>query len=216
MDSTLYLIFLAILDSINPIVIGVFIAILLKSIPPKYSTSYIIGVFASSLTGGVIMVFGLDHFYEAFFNRNPLLGYVLRILLGGFCIALGIFSPKTFNMERRVIGQTQFIGLLALGIATNSTDILTVVPFLASVEIIVSANYSFTLTCLILLLYNLLLVSPLILLTLISSLKKESGKGKELLERYEFLFSNHAPKAIKIISLTIGSALIISTVFKLV
>lgn len=184
----------AAIDAINPCAIGVMIlmvsAVLVSGQSVKrlifLGTTYILAVFLTYLIAGLGLLY--------FFSSVPLyLAEYLSILVGTIIIAAGIIEIKDYfwygkgfsltipvyfsRKLHKMSGKTTFLGIAFLGFFVSAVELpCTGAPYLAIIAVL-SQNFDFS-AFLLLVMYNIIFVSPLvaILVLVVSGVKLQDIK----------------------------------------
>lgn len=175
------LIGLAVVDSINPSAIAVTLYLLTSKKPVPKVLAYTAGVFTTYLTLGIMLVAGFGaiatQMGEAL--NNPL-AYSAQLLIGCLMLSYALFGDKLKigKSTPRKPSSQGLSALFGLGIAISVVEFATALPYLAAIAILINTPLLFIAKVGILVVYNLILVLPMLLLLVSFRLGAERWKGR--------------------------------------
>ena len=154
---------LALLDALNPSAVAVTIYLLLsgKSFAPRV-ISYAAGIFSANLALGAALMLGLGSVWDYF--DGPV-AYGAQGVVGAALLAYAILAPdkpqKKPERKPRSLGPG---AVFLLGMTVTVVEFSTAVPYLGAVAILTNAGLGLAQWLPILAAYNLVFVSPPLLL----------------------------------------------------
>ncbi|WP_432504580.1 GAP family protein [Kineococcus arenarius] len=139
---------LAALDSLNPSAITVTLLLILRAAerrahPAHLVLPYLAGIFLTMITGGVLLLLGLDAaLTTAQDSVSPRTTYVIRLVVGAALLLVGTLTPtRSARPPRTNDAATASPGrLLLLGLAVTVVELPTAVPYLAALGLIGSSD----------------------------------------------------------------------------
>lgn len=168
----LYILFVGLIDSLNPFSIGLQI-VLLSQTNKKYDTIYyILGTFVTYFIGGILIFFGVDYFISnyldyIFTTQNPII-YVVESILTFLLI---FFVVKTLLNKQiqneKEIKSVKPIILFSLGAVGTIFDIPTSIPYIAFLSKMITMDYSIAKVIPYLLIYNFVYLFPMIAIQIV-------------------------------------------------
>jgi cytochrome c biogenesis protein CcdA len=209
----LSLVAIAALDSLNPTAIALQIYLLSTPRPIARSISFIVGVFLAYWAAGLLVILGLRKLMMTVItNPNFSLSephlYTIQFLIGLVLLITG-FRLKSSNLADRkkrpkklTIDRTFFMGM-----AMTILEFPTALPYLAAIEQIAKAKLDLFTILNLLGLYNLVFVSPLIMLVIIYIVFQQ--QSARLLRRINRSIAIWSPQIIRALMLGLGILLII-------
>lgn len=213
MDTLLiYIVTIALIDSINPNAIAVQIYLLSTPKPIKRSLSFIIGDFLANLIAGLLITFGLTQVISQIFSRFSEIVYLFQFLLGIALILLGCYFYKVFSRAKSIKKSNSLkpIHAFFLGVTIAFSEAPTALPYLAVIEKIAQKNLSFSQIIELLTIYNLIFVFPLIVLLLIYCCFQQ--KSVAVLEHIQLFVNRWIPKIMRIIVVIFGFILVVDPI----
>lgn len=168
----LYILFVGLIDSLNPFSIGLQI-VLLSQTNKKYDTIYyILGTFVTYFIGGILIFFGVDYFISnyldyIFTTQNPII-YVVESILTFLLI---FFVVKTLLNKQiqneKEIKSVKPIILFSLGAVGTIFDIPTSISYIAFLSKMITMDYSIAKVIPYLLIYNFVYLFPMIAIQIV-------------------------------------------------
>ncbi|QXP85718.1 GAP family protein [Methylococcus sp. Mc7] len=159
---------IAALDSINPTATTVHLYLLSTAQPLARATAFVFGIFAANYLGGLLGVSGGGALVRgiAADGYSDLIDTGVRVVLG---VALLIAGYHLYRgaQERRAVKRPKSLRPLhafILGITITCAELPMALPYLTAMAILAGAGLGLAETASILLVYNLVLVSPLLVL----------------------------------------------------
>lgn len=206
-ELALYLAGLALLDGLNPIIVGLYILLLLQSAGSVAAIGFVIGVFASSVASSLVFVFGLGALIALFFERHDGALSALTIAVGIACILFGLLVPRVLKKRSPdTKGKDSIIGGIMLGVFAIQTDIITLTPFLAAMQLVMSGGYDVPAMIGMLIWYNVWMILPMAVLVSV-----RQGKGKRGAQRVEaigYWIDRNAASLVAALSVVVGTAIV--------
>jgi cytochrome c biogenesis protein CcdA len=207
------LVAIAALDSLNPTAIALQIYLLSTPRPIARSISFIFGVFLAYWAAGLLVILGLRQLMMTviadtdFSLPEPYL-YTIQFLIG-FALLIAGCSFKTStsaDQEKRpkklTMDRTFFMGM-----AMTILEFPTALPYLVAIEQIAKAKLDLFTIMSLLGLYNLVFVSPLIILVIIYIIFQQ--QSAILLRRINRSITIWSPQILRALMLGLGILLII-------
>lgn len=151
---------LALMDMVNPSAIAVTIYLLLTSTVAHVRVlSYAAGMFSAYLVTGLVLMLGLGQVQPAL--ESPV-AYAIEGAIGAVLFAYSWIMPRTGPGEpsRRMPRSLAPAALFALGVTVTLVEMVTAVPYLGALTLMTRAGLTATQWLPILLLYNVLFVTP--------------------------------------------------------
>lgn len=177
---------LALLDSLNPSALAVTLYLLLtgKSIAPKVLT-YVAAVFLAYFGIGALLMLGLDAVVAGFgeYFESPIT-YGIQGVIGAAMLLYSFLAPKKTGKESETRRpRSQRLGaIFLLGLTITVVEFSTALPYLGALGILTNADLAAAQWLPILVAYNLIFVSPPLLLLLAYRLFGARLQGR--FERY--------------------------------
>jgi cytochrome c biogenesis protein CcdA len=208
----LSLVAIAALDSLNPTAIALHIYLLSTHKPIGRSISFIVGVFLAYWTSGLLVILGLRKLIMTVISNaeislsEPHL-YTIQFLIGLALLIAGFRLNTSTSTDRakrpkKLTSDRTFL----LGMAMTVLEFPTALPYLAAIEQIARAKLDLFTIMSLLGLYNLIFVSPLIILVIIYITFQQ--QSATLLQRINRSIAIWAPKILRVLMLGLGFLLI--------
>jgi cytochrome c biogenesis protein CcdA len=210
------LVAIAALDSLNPTAIALQIYLLSTPKPIARSIAFILGVFLTYWTAGLLAVLGLRTLVvSAISNANAafpephiytiqlLIG--IALLIGGFSLDSSTQADEGKRPKNLTLGRT-----FLLGMAVTMFDFPTALPYLAAIEQIARAKLDLFSIMGVLGVYNLVFVFPQIILLGIYILFHQQSAA--LLHRINRSIAVWSPKILRALLLGLGILLILDSI----
>jgi cytochrome c biogenesis protein CcdA len=182
-ESTVAVLALAVIDSINPSALVVTIYLLTQPGAVPRVLCYVAGILVSYLALGLALMLGAGTLFDRFgaaFDHPVAWG--AQAALGAGMLAFAIAAPKSSAASMRPPPAPRIgglFGMILLGGTVTAIEMVTALPYFAAVAIMVGAGLPIAVWAPLLLIYNLIfIVPPLILLGLHTAL------GPRLRSRY--------------------------------
>jgi cytochrome c biogenesis protein CcdA len=210
------LVAIAALDSLNPTATALQIYLLSTPQPIARSIAFIFGVFFAYWTAGLLVILGLRSLIVSMIaNANVSFPephiYTIQLLIGLALLIAGFSfesSPQA-DQEKRPKKLTPDRTFL-LGMAMTILEFPTALPYLAAIEQIARAKLAIFSLMGVLALYNLVFVSPLIMLLGIYMLFHR--QSTILLHRINRAIAIWSPKILRTLLLGLGILLIVDSI----
>ncbi|WP_432497011.1 GAP family protein [Kineococcus auxinigenes] len=172
---------MAALDSLNPSAIAVTLLLILRATdhrdhsthPARLVLPYVAGILLTMLTGGALLLLGLDAalsaVQESISQRTT---YAIRLTVGAVLLLIGTLTPTRSRRPPRTNGATTAspVRLLLLGLAVTVVELPTAVPYLAALSLIGSSDLTPIRWVPLLVGYNVVVVLPPLVLLVASRL----------------------------------------------
>lgn len=173
---------LAIVDSINPSAIAVTLYLVTKKKFTAQVLAYVLGIFCTYLTIGVLLTLGLSSllgiFGEIFKSEAA---YWVQLVVGVMLLAYAVFgnpfASKQPKPERRPSSQ-KLSALFMLGVGISVVEFATALPYLAAIGILIQLDIALIFKVFILLGYNIVMVLPPLLLLVAARFGAERWQAK--------------------------------------
>lgn len=174
------IVLLALLDSLNPMSIGLQVYLLLTPRPVARVAAYVLGTYVAYLAGGMLLFLGLDAALRAFAPgpAGPS-AHLGMAALGALLVAAGWWlrrSPDAATVQKAPRWLHPAYTLL-LGAVMTASDVPTALPLIAAVERLTGAYQTLADALPALGLYVLIYVLPLLALLATYSLLRERCTG---------------------------------------
>jgi cytochrome c biogenesis protein CcdA len=210
------LVAIAALDSLNPTAITLQIYLLSTPKPIGRSIAFILGVFFAYWTTGLLVILGLRSLMMTLISKANIYVpephiYTIQLLIGIILLTAGFSlesSPQT-DQEKRPKKLTPDRTFL-LGMAMTILEFPTALPYLAAIEQIARAKLEVLSLMGVLGLYNLVFVSPLIMLLSIYMLFHQQSAA--LLHQINRSIAIWSPKILRALLLGLGILLILDSI----
>ena len=211
--TSIFLFFLALLDGLNPISIGLFFVILQRTNGIAKKLAYILGIFVSSFTGALVIVFGLSYIFEQWLTDVSVIRYVIEVMLGIACVVFGYLSRFKASRSTRTIANTEVLTLFMLGMLVNGTDLITMFPFFVAMELIAGTNLGWCGLLLQLLFYHMVLVLPLLILQWMNPTSARGNRRTTIISK---LVEQHSILVMQWLSAIVGILLTTNGAWRLI
>lgn len=162
----LSLLALALLDSINPSAIVVTLYLLSRERAAAQVVVYIIAIFLTYLTLGVLMMSGIEALLPSMKSvGSGRLGLVAQGVIGLAMLLYALRAPTTASSAPRAepISST-YTALAALGVTVTAMELPTAVPYFGAIALLTAADLPMARWLPLLILYNAVFVLPPVLL----------------------------------------------------
>jgi hypothetical protein len=167
MMDVLTLIGLGIIDALNPFSIGAMIYLLATPRPVANGTVFIVGTLLVYLLFGVAMMEGWS---LALKSLLPLIPQWLKILAmviaGGVCLGIAFYLYlKAASQKMKGVPYSPnltLLGIFLFALGSTISDLPTAIPYMAAINMITGMPGGWWLHGALLVLYNLIYISPLI------------------------------------------------------
>jgi cytochrome c biogenesis protein CcdA len=198
---------IAALDSINPTATVVHLYLLSTANPVPRTMAFILGIFTANSLGGLFGVVGLDLLFQHLPGASfgPL-GRAARLLFGiGLVIASWIMSSDQKSCTRKP-KSLRPLHTFILGTVITLAELPTALPYLAAIAILAQARLGLAETISVLLIYNVVFVTPLIALLMIYLLLRRSRPA--FLQRTRSWIARWSPRLLRMVFVFLGAILI--------
>jgi cytochrome c biogenesis protein CcdA len=203
---------IAALDSLNPTAIALQIYLLSIPKPIGRSIAFIVGVFSAYWTSGLLVILGLRKLIitaisNADFSFSEPHLYTIQFLIGLVLLIAGVRLKTSTATDRekhpkKLTPNRTFL----LGMAMTIVEFPTALPYLAAIEQIARAKLDLFTIMGFLGLYNLVFVSPLIMIVIIYIIFQQ--QSATLLHHINRSIAIWAPKILRFLMLVLGFLLI--------
>lgn len=161
------LLLLALLDSMNPSALVVALWLLSRPQPAPRLLAYVAGILATYLAIGVAMMLGFTALGARLGDAldHPVV-WAVQGLLGAALLGYAIFAPSTAHAAQPPVlpASGKLLGFVALGIAVTAAELVTALPYFAAIAVMIKAGIGPAQWLPLLLGYNLIFVTPPLLL----------------------------------------------------
>ena len=185
---------IALADSLNPTTIGPALVLATRSHPARSIAGFIVGVFAVSLAGGLVLTFGPGEFLLSLVPHPDHDTRSIIAVAGGGLLALvgaGLLLHGDRIAERSGKRPPRGRSAVALGAGIMAVELPTAFPYFAAVAAIVGSGLSWPSRVVLLLVFNVVFVAPL---AAILGLRLMAGEGAtRRLERLGSWLTRRAP-----------------------
>ena len=181
------LIGLAFVDSLNPYSIGLQIYLIFLTRKKSTSVLFIIGIFITYLLCGICVFYGIDlilkDFVQGLIKRiGSTIDYIelaigVMLLIYAF-IKLVKRKQKEPRNDKYNVSSTKTFAIILLGSLGVLSDMPTAVPYLAFIARLAEIKYSVIVSMILLTIYNIIFVTPEILLLIIWIINKDKVEEK--------------------------------------
>lgn len=208
-EILLYIGALAILDMFSPAIIGVTVYVLLvgKRNQTQLLLAYLSTVIVFYFCTGVFLMLGLD------FILNPIAdalssktAKVFMTIVGAILFFGSWFVPKKKTAESPKPKQFKVSAMIALGITTSLLEVATVIPYFASIGLMISNNFTFYEWLPVLAGYNVMMVAPALILLLLHILFRRFMQKP--LRNLQAIFQKNTSSALSWIMFIVGLILL--------
>ncbi len=191
---TLTIVWLALIDSINPTIIAItFVLLLYRGVRAIWA--YTFSVFATTVFQAFALYFGLDKLLKQTSWDNLFLGGWILIIVGGGILVYGLNSWKNRhqmpNMKKwhsvSSLGRFSYIKYIIVGCATTLVETPTAFLLFIAVLEVQKFNVNPIFTTFYFCLYSLVYTLPVILITVISTWQEKQLK-KWLISRINMIY----------------------------
>ena len=188
LGSLLALLCLALLDSLNPSALAMTLYLLTTGARTGRVLTYIAAVFVTYFAIGLGLMLGLGALlgtFQGIFETTE--AYTVQAVIGAAMLIYS-FSPNKLGAqdeaeEAKAPRSQGFAGTLLLGVTITAAEFPTAFPYFGAIGILNSLNLSFSGWLPLLLGYNLVFVTPPLLL--FGAYQVFGGRHKAWFERYE-------------------------------
>jgi cytochrome c biogenesis protein CcdA len=196
---------IALLDSLNPSLFLAQFFLLTTPRPVARILSYIAGVLATNLFGGLLFLFGLQALLVNFVTRlSATWLYGAGLALGIALIAFGLWMPLTAQASEpsRQPHSLHPFHTLILGAVVMVNELTTALPYFVAIERITSAGVSTAAAVAMMIFYNLIFALPLFVF--LGLFIAYGTRFSAQTARINAAISSWAPRVIKYGSLALG------------
>ena len=207
---------LALVDSINPSAIVVTLYLLSRERVPVQVLVYVVAIFLTYLTLGVMMMSGIDALLPSLRTLGEgRLGFIVLGLIGLAMLLYAVRAPATARSAPRVEpSASTFAALALLGVTVTIMELPTAVPYFGAIALLTTADLPISQWLPLLILYNAIFVLPPVIL-----LAGHIAFGKRLDARYAALrerLQAGAQEALLWILGLVGGGLLVTSVIEYV
>lgn len=158
---------LAILDTLSPAIIGVTVYVLLvaKKQPSRLLLTYLTTVVLFYFSTGIFLMLGLDVIFDPIANAlNNHSARLVMIIVGAILFVGSWLVPKKKTSGSPKPKSFSIGAMIALGFTTSLLEVATALPYFAAIGILTSNHLAFYEWLPIIAGYNLIMITPAILL----------------------------------------------------
>jgi cytochrome c biogenesis protein CcdA len=157
---------LALVDSINPSAIVVTLYLLSRGRGPAHVAVYILAIFLTYLTLGVLMMLGVGAMLPSLQTLgSSRLGLLVQGLIGLAMLVYAIRAPSASRQGRQVEpSASSYLALMALGVVVTTMELPTAIPYFGAVALLTAADLPAAQWLSLLGLYNAIFVLPPVVL----------------------------------------------------
>jgi cytochrome c biogenesis protein CcdA len=157
---------LALVDSINPSAIVVTLYLLSRGRGPAHVAVYILAIFLTYLTLGVLMMLGVGAMLPSLQTLGSgRLGLLVQGLIGLAMLVYAIRAPSASRQGRPVEpSASSYLALMALGVVVTTMELPTAIPYFGAVALLTAADLPAAQWLPLLGLYNAIFVLPPVVL----------------------------------------------------
>ncbi len=171
---------LALIDSINPSALLVTLILLAGPSAGRRILIYISTIFIVSLTLGIVLMLGLDLLLK---NMRGLIDssvvYTVQLATGALMLLYALTaSSKNTASTPALPKQYSTAALILLGMAVTLMEAPTAIPYLAAIGILISSELSILQWLPVLIIYNVIFITPPLLLLLMQTLLGDRIKAR--------------------------------------
>jgi cytochrome c biogenesis protein CcdA len=185
---------IALADSLNPSTIGPALLLAARDRPRAALAGFTFGVFAVSLAAGAVLTFGPGQFLLSLVPHPDRDTTRLIELVGGLVLVLlgaGLWLGRHKLAERSSARRPSGRSAIALGAGIMAIEIPTALPYFAAIVAITGSGLALANKIVLLLVFNVVFVSPLIAILGLRLLAGE--RAVRLLERLGAWLAGRAP-----------------------
>jgi len=171
---------IALVDSLNPSTVGPALVLALGSNATRSLAAFLVGVFATSTLGGLVLVFGPGRaLLSVVSTPRPQIEHLVEVGVGAALVVLAIvlwFARERF--ARRLSfesGSTRF-SPMALGAAIIAAEFPTAFPYFAALAAIVESRLPAVSQVVLVVVFNLCFCAPIIALLVLVVVGGERGR----------------------------------------
>jgi cytochrome c biogenesis protein CcdA len=185
-------------DSLNPSTVGPALYLAATEHGLRQVLLFTAGVFAVSLAGGALLVFGPGHALLSLIPKpDPTVRYWLEVVAGVLLIAGGLITwSRRVSLAERPLpapkkgGSSGFV----LGASIMAVELPTAFPYIGVVAAIVGGRLADGQQVVLLVIYNVAFVLPLLAIAM--ALAMQGARGKVMIDRARRAMEHHWPKAL--------------------
>jgi len=166
---------LAILDTLSPAIIGVTVYVLLvaKKQQSRLLLTYLTTVVLFYFSTGIFLMLGLDVIFDPIANAlNNHSARLVMIIVGAILFVGSWLVPKKKTSGSPKPKSFSIGAMIALGFTTSLLEVATALPYFAAIGILTSNHLAFYEWLPIIAGYNLIMITPAILLLCLHTLFK--------------------------------------------
>ncbi|QDG78523.1 GAP family protein [Labrenzia sp. PHM005] len=212
---------IALLDStsIVPLCIVVLIVLLGGPSPLFRSAALLAGVFLTYLACGLLVMFGLQSVFEAIndyaikvWQAPNTAELMFQILVGVLLVMFGLRMTKTPEKQDEKTAPASMTASQALftGAGMTIVGLPGAVPYLAAIDLVLRSDLATAQTVMVLFAYNIVFISPLVVIVAVSLLFGE--RSRPLLDLIRGFFDRWGQRVIVGLMLAFGVILVIDGV----
>jgi cytochrome c biogenesis protein CcdA len=158
---------LALVDSINPSAIVVTLYLLSRGRAAAHVIVYIVAIFLTYLTLGVLMLSGIGALLPSMQNvGDGRLAILVQGLIGLALLVYALRAPARATSAPDALRATSYAALALLGVAVTSMELPTAVPYFGAIALLTTADLPMAQQLPLLVVYNVIFVLPPTLLLL--------------------------------------------------
>ncbi|WP_028551490.1 GAP family protein [Paenibacillus sp. UNC451MF] len=194
----MYMLGMALLDSLNPAAISILIFILPMVKKTWHAVFFIGGAFMTYLLTGLVFYYGIDRFAKkwlfSLLQAYPLACSITGMILGGLLIGVGVlytvrivrsFRHKEAESSSGISNIKSVHPMMLLGLSITSTlgDAPTSIPYIVFISHLTEQHVPFSVMMLNLIVYCFIFVLPMLVLYIAYGLIKEKFNFIETVTR---------------------------------
>ncbi len=166
---------LAIVDSTNfSLILGTIYLVVSNSRPMSRVLAFVGVFFTIYVVAGGLLAFGA----RSLELDETVIDYI-QLGVGVALLLYGLIAPREKkNRDFGSNGKTSVIGAIGLGLTASAVEVATALPYFGAIAIVTKAELPVPAVGLILVAYNLIAISPCLLVALIYSRSKTKFKAK--------------------------------------
>lgn len=153
---------IALLDSLNPSALVITLLLLTQKRSKVKVITYITAIFTAYLSIGIVVMLGLDIVADLVDDLlySPI-AYAIQGMLGAFMLIYSFIAPnKAASRTTHLPESPSPMGIFLLGITVTIVEFSTALPYIGALGLLTNANLSIIQWLLILMVYNVIFVTP--------------------------------------------------------
>jgi hypothetical protein len=200
----------AIVDSLNPSTVGPAVYLATRKHAVRGTLGFTLAVFAVNVVAGLVLTLGPGQaILAAVPHPGPHTKHVIEVCVGGAALVIAcVLWPMRHRIAHGVTGKTNLSdgSSLALGAGIALAELPTAFPYFVVIAAIVGSDSSVSTQAALVVLFNLIVIIPLLAIVVISIYPGRYGRN--ILDLLRVKLDQWAPTLIPLILLILGVALL--------